>query len=143
MKNLEFRWKNIQSNVIHALKEGCLFFCICIIIEQATNKTVDFIDVFQRSLKMGWLKPDGEVTDSLAILRHYTNHKWRRVKVAKEEDFRIDIDYYIVQKWQHTNGKTHFRPVQFDIYENSLTVNLGRLVEHYVYYITDKEAGFE
>lgn len=135
MKNedLKYRWENIQSQMAETLKESCLFFCICIIAEQFLNQKIDFVSIFMKSIRMGWLKKDGTVNDSLAVLQELTGKRWRRELLAPDSEFITDYLYFSIQIWGNKNGKNHFRLKDFDIWKDSQTVKYGFLKGIYYY----------
>ena len=128
------RYENIQSNLWNLVRGGCLFFSILASYEDKFQETVDFIELFQWAISERKVSLDGTVNDSLAILNHIDGEKWKRLEVDTLLEIPKVENYFIVEKWEDSLGRNHFKPVGYDVYQDSLTVRTGKLSRYYIYY---------
>ena len=78
LEEIKVRYDGIQSRLKYIHEYGCLFLCLCEIIEEVTNAPCDIIRVVQESKARGWLEEDYTVSNSLAILNTFTKKEWKR-----------------------------------------------------------------
>lgn len=128
------RYENIQSNLWNFVRGGCLFFSILTAYEDKFQETVDFIEVFRWALQKKKISLDGTVNDSLAILNHIDGEKWQRLISNTILAMPKGRNYFIIEKWEDSFGRNHFKPIGYDIYKDSLIVKTGKLISYYFYY---------
>lgn len=128
------RYENIQTNLWNFVRGGCLFFSILAAYEDNFQKTVDFIEIFQWAFLNKKIALDGTVNDSLAILNHIDGKKWQRLVSNTILAMPKDRNYFIIEKWEDSLGRNHFKPMGYDVYRDSFIVRMGKLVSYYFYY---------
>jgi len=134
LNEIKTRYKGIQSKLKFINDCGCLFLCICTIIEEVNGKPVDLIDVIQKSKANKWLAEDYTVNDSLMILNKFTGKNFKR-KIVKELPSVIKNNEFTVEKWLNPKtGGNHFKRRFVDTLTSSQTVKTGTLQEYYIYY---------
>lgn len=127
------RFSGIQDMLKKVGTDGCLFLCLCSIIEEVMDAPCDFLGIVRLSMEKGYLTEDFTVENSLAILYEYTGRVWKRTSVEK---LPVDIkdNQYTVEIWYNENTKfTHFRRRCADTLRNSITVRDGTLIGYYIY----------
>ena len=72
------RYKGIQSKLKFIGSDGCLFLCLCSIIEEITGQPADIINIVQESMAKKWLDNEFTVLDSLALLKEFTGKTFKR-----------------------------------------------------------------
>lgn len=134
ISQLKSRYAGIQTKLKNIDTDGCLFLCLCTIIEEITGKPADIIGIIQESKAKGWLGDDFNVKDSLELLKAYTGKSWNRKEcktlpaVIKDNEFSIEV-------WKKKNSTAkHFKRRFVDTLINSQTVKLGSISEYYIYY---------
>lgn len=125
------RYEGLQTVLEQGGKYGCLFLCLCSIVEDVTLKPLDLVEAIHTSQERGWLGRDFTCNNQLAFLEHYTGLRWKRTEV-KTLDRGVKENEWTVEKWRR-GTKTHFKRRGFDVYKNSVTVRDGCLFEYYVY----------
>lgn len=134
LSQLKSRYIGIQSKLKSIDTDGCLFLCLCSIIEEVTGKPADIIGIVQESRGKGWLAEDYTVNDSLSLLAAFTGKTWKRNVVAKLPDVIKDNEFSI-EKWYNPRTKyTHFKRRFVDTLVSSVTVKEGKIKEYYIYY---------
>lgn len=133
LSRIKSRYAGIQSKLEGMDKTGCLFLCICTIIEEVTGLPCDIIGILQESMAKGWLDKDFTVKNSPAILHEYTGKKFRRVEVSTLPSVIKDNEFSI-EHWVNPNtGKEHFKRRFVDTLTSSVTVKEGYIKEYYIY----------
>lgn len=113
--------------------DGCLFLCLCMIIEEVTGKEADIIGIIQESLAKEYLANDFTVKDSLSLLKNFTGKTWKRVEVKKLPDV-INDNEFTIEKWFNPKTKgNHFKRRFVDTLIDSQTVKIGYITEYYIY----------
>ena len=134
LSQLKSRYIGIQSKLKSIGTDGCLFLCLCSIIEEVTGKPADIIGIVQESVARGWLADDYTVNNSLALLDAFTEKTWKRRAAAKLPDVIKDNEFTI-EKWHNPRtGFTHFKRRFVDTLVSSVTVREGKIREYYIYY---------
>lgn len=134
MEQIKERYLNIQSNLASFLPQGCLFVSVLYVAECFNKKPIDFLDCFVHSLKRGWIKKDGYVNDSLAILKYLTGVNWQRSVYSVGEPLPLASTWHFIEKWVNSLGVNHFRPCDFEIFENCKIVKNGKITGYYFYF---------
>ena len=133
LTQIKERYTGIQTKLKTIDTDGCLFLCLCSIIEEVTNAPADIIGIIQLSKKRGWLSDDFTVNDSLEILRAFTGKIWKRTEPKKLPETIKDNEFSI-EVWQKPNSKAkHFKRRFTDTLTNSQTVKIGSITEYYIY----------
>jgi hypothetical protein len=83
LTQIKERYTGIQTKLKTIDTDGCLFLCLCSIIEEVTNAPADIIGIIQLSKKRGWLSDEFTVNDSLELLRAFTGKIWKRTEPKK------------------------------------------------------------
>ena len=130
---LKSRYSGIQTKLLKIGSDGCLFLCLCSIIEEVTGFPCDIIGILQESLAKGWLKKDFTVSDSLALLQEYTGKKFRRVEVSTLPTEIKDNEFSIEHWFNPNTGYEHFKRRFVDTLTTSVTVKEGVIAEYYIY----------
>lgn len=134
LEEIKVRYDGIQSRLKYIHEYGCLFLCLCEIIEEVTNAPCDIIRVVQESKARGWLEEDYTVSNSLAILNTFTKKEWKRKEVEKLPA-KIKDNEFTIEKWYNPRTKyTHFKRRFVDTLVSSVTVKEGKIKEYYIYY---------
>lgn len=133
ISQLKSRYTGIQTKLSKIGSDGCLFLCLCSIIEEVTGNPCDIIGMVQECMAKNWLLNDFTVNDSLAILKAYTGKSFRRVEVNKLPEIIRDNEF-TVEKWFNLRtGYTHFKRRFTDTLASSVTVKEGSIKEYYIY----------
>ena len=133
LSRIKSRYAGIQSKFKGLDESGCLFLCLCTIIEEVTGFPCDIIGILQESLSKGWVQKDYNVADSLALLNEYTGKKFRRVEVTKLPA-EIKDNEFSIEKWYNPRtSKIHFKRRFVDTLTSSVTVKEGFIKEYYIY----------
>ena len=128
------RYKGIQSKLKFIGSDGCLFLCLCSIIEEITGQPADIINIVQESMAKKWLDNEFTVLDSLALLKEFTGKTFKRTEVKKLPDIIKDNEFSI-EVWQMPGSKgKHFKRRFVDTLVDSQTVKYGSIIEYYIYY---------
>lgn len=132
ISQIKSRYKGIQSKLKDIGNDGCLFLCLCMIIEEATGKPADIFSIIQESMLKNWLAKDYTCNNSIAILNNFTGKKFKRViSVTLPE---ITDNQFSIEKWYNPRtGYTHFKRRFVDTLESSVTVKEGYIKEYYIY----------
>lgn len=133
LSRIKLRYAGIQSKLEGIDEGGCLFLCLCTIIEEVTGLPCDIIGILQESMAKGWVKKDYTVADSLALLNEYTGKKFRRVEVATLPAEIKDNEFSIEKWFNPRTGFTHFKRRFVDTLASSVTVKEGFIKEYYIY----------
>ena len=129
---IKSRYKGIQSKLNQIGDYGCLFLCLCTIIEEVTGKPADVFSIIQESMSEGWLADDYTCKDSLAILNRFTGKKFKRVESITLPE--IKDNQFSIEKWYNPRTRyTHFKRRFVDTLISSVTVKEGYLKEYYIY----------
>jgi hypothetical protein len=133
LTQIKERYTGIQTKLKTIDTDGCLFLCLCSIIEEVTNAPADIIGIIQLSKKRGWLSDEFTVNDSLELLRAFTGKIWKRTEPKKLPEIIKDNEFSI-EVWQKPNSKAkHFKRRFTDTLINSQTVKIGSITEYYIY----------
>lgn len=133
LSKIKSRYIGIQTKLKNIGDGGCLFLCLCSIIEEFTNKPIDLLTVIQQSMAKKWITDDYEVKDALELLKAFTGKKWYRREVTKLP--LIKKNEFSIEKWfNERTGFTHFRRRFVDTLVSSVTVKEGVLQEYYIYW---------
>ena len=133
LSRIKSRYNGIQNKLEGMDETGCLFLCLCTIIEEVTGFPCDIIGILQESLAKGWLKKDFTVSDSLALLQEYTGKKFRRVEVSTLPTEIKDNEFSIEHWFNPNTGYEHFKRRFVDTLTTSVTVKQGYIKEYYIY----------
>lgn len=133
LQEIKDRYSGVQDLMKNIDSGGCLFLCLCTIIEEVTGKPADIAGIVHKSRLAGWLSSDYTVEDSLAILNFFTGKTFKRVEVSKLPDVIKDNEFTIEKWYNKTTGYDHFRRRFVDTLLNSQTVKKGKLVGYYIY----------
>lgn len=128
------RYEGFQSRLWNFVKGGCLFFSILAEYDRIMKKKTDFVEIFQWSFSTKKISFDGNVNDSLAILNHIDGREWKRLKSGSLMDFPAKKDSFIVECWEDIEGKRHFKPTSYDVFQDSRIARVGRLLFYYYYF---------
>ena len=133
LTQLASRYKGVQTKLKYISSDGCLFLCLCSIIEEITGQPADIINIVQESMAKKWLDNEFTVLDSLALLREFTGKTFRRLEVKKLPDVIKDNEFSI-EVWQMPGSKgKHFKRRFVDTLIDSQTVKYGNIIEYYIY----------
>ena len=133
LQNIKERYDGVQTLFKKIDSDGCLFLCLCTIIEEVTGREADIAGIVQVSRKRGWLANDYTVNDSLSLLNYFTGKKFKRESVRKLPA-AVSDNMFTVEKWHNEKtGYTHFKRRFVDTVLNSVTVKQGKLIEYYIY----------
>lgn len=133
LTQLASRYKGIQTKLKYISSDGCLFLCLCSIIEEITGQPADIINIVQVSMAKKWLDEEFTVLDSLALLKEFTGKTFRRLEVKKLPDVIKDNEFSI-EVWQMPGSKgKHFKRRFVDTLIDSQTVKYGNIIEYYIY----------
>lgn len=131
--DIKLRYKGIQSKLSSIDDYGCLFLCLCSIIEEVTGTTADVFSIIQESMTKGWLKTDYTCADSISILKRFTGKRFSRT-VAQTLPLVLKENQFTVEKWYNPRtGYTHFKRRFVDTLSSSVTVKEGYIKEYYIY----------
>lgn len=134
LQDLGKRYRGIQTLLKNIDTDGCLFLCLCSIIEEVTGKPADLIMIIKTSIAKGWLSLDYEVKDALALLNCFTGKRFKR-KIMPYLPTYIHDNEFSVEKWFNPDTKyEHFKRRFTDTLLNSVTVAKGYIKEYYIYY---------
>lgn len=123
------RYEGLQTVLEQGGRYGCLFLCLCSLVEEYTGKPLDIIQAIYDAQAQGWLGRDFYCKNQLAFLHKWTGKCWRR-EDCKEEP--LNAKGWVVEKWVR-GGLTHFKRPEFDVYTNSRTVREGKIEEWRIY----------
>ena len=133
LSQIKSRYIGIQSKLKDIANYGCLFLCLCTIIEEVTGKEADLIGIIQESKAKGWLADDFTVNDSIAILNAFTGKNFKR-DVVKVLPTIVNENDFTIEKWYNPKTKgNHFKRRFVDTLENSVTVRIGKIEAYYIY----------
>lgn len=133
LDEIKKRYCGVQDYMAHIKDGGCLFLCLCTIIEEVTGIHADVIGIITKSIQNGWISGDYTVNDSLAILNAFTGKKFKRIEVKKLPD-EIKEKQFTIEKWYNEKtGFNHFRRRFVDTLLNSQTVKKGKFECYYIY----------
>ncbi len=133
LSQIKSRYSGIQTKMKCIYDGGCLFFCLCTIIEEVTNMPCDICGLIQESTARGWLAPDFTVNDSLAILNCATGRVFKRIESPTLPPVVAD-NQFTIEKWYNPRTKfTHFKRRFVDTLQSSVTVKEGKIIEYYIY----------
>ena len=133
LSQIKERYEGIQTKLNAIDSDGCLFLCLCSIIEEVTDKPADIIGIVQESTAKGWIGKEFYIKDSCAILSHFTGKKFKRERVLVLPTFTEKNEFSIEKWFTSRTGFTHFRRRFVDTLASSVTVNEGRIYEYYIY----------
>ena len=109
LTQIKERYTGIQTKLKTIDTDGCLFLCLCSIIEEVTNAPADIIGIIQLSKKRGWLSDDFTVNNSLELLRAFTGKIWKRTEPKKLPEIIKDNEFSIATKgYGHGVGMSQF-----------------------------------
>ena len=134
LPQIKERYEGIQTKLNCIDSGGCLFLCLCSIIEEVTGRPADIIGIVQESTQKGWIGKEFYIKDSCAILSQFTGKKFKRERVHTLPP-SVEKNEFTVEKWFNPSrpGFTHFRRRFVDPLASSVTVNEGRIYEYYIY----------
>ncbi len=133
LSQIKSRYNGIQSKMKCIYDGGCLFFCLCTIIEEVNNMPCDICGLIQESMARGWLAEDFTVKDSLSILNCATGKNFRRFETKSIPSVIAD-NQFTIEKWYNPRTKfTHFKRRFVDTLISSVTVKEGSIIEYYIY----------
>lgn len=133
ISQLKSRYTGIQTKLEKISSDGCLFLCLCSIIEEVTGLPCDIIGIVQESMAKKWLEKDFSVADSLSLLNEYTGKRFRRVEVTKLPEIIRDNEFTIEKWFNPRTGFTHFKRRFADTLSSSVTAKEGYIKEYYIY----------
>jgi len=133
LSQIKTRYAGIQTRLKNISDYGCLFLCLCTIIEEVTGNYADIVNIVQESMAKKWLAEDYTVNDSIAILNAFTGKNFKRDIVKKLPDV-IEDNQFTIEKWLNPKTKgNHFKRRFVDTLVSSVTVNTGYILEYYIY----------
>lgn len=133
LTQIKSRYSGIQSKMKYIYEGGCLFFCLCTIIEEVNNMPCDICGLIQESMARGWLTPDFTVKDSPAILNCAIGRVFKRIETPTLPSV-INDNQFTIEKWCNPRTKfTHFKRRFVDTLQSSVTVKEGKVIEYYIY----------
>lgn len=128
------RYSGIQDLFRNIDTDGCLFLCLCTIIEEVTGKPADIVAMIQISRKNKWITPDFHINDSLQILNYFTGLTFKRREVGNLPSV-IHENEFSIEKWYNPRTKKeHFKRRFVDTLLGSITVQEGKVAGYYIYY---------
>ena len=83
LSQIKSRYSGIQTKMKYIGEYGCLFLCLCTIVEEVTGCPCDIAGLIQECTTRGWLSLDYDVHDSVAILNCATGKSFKRVILSK------------------------------------------------------------
>ena len=126
------RYEGLQSILQRCGSDDCFFLSIASIIEDVNKKPIDLIEMIRYCMSKGWITQKFYITDSLAILCHYTGKSWIRRSSATLP--KIGDNDYTVAVWYNDRTQfTHYRRRGYDSLEDSVTVKEGYIRSYYIY----------
>lgn len=128
--NVAERYDGLQTVLEQGGKYGCLFLCLCSVVEEYIGKPIDLVEAIRISQDRGWLGHDFYCANQLAFLQYYTGTRWIRIETEAEP--KLKVTQFCVERWVW-NGSTHFKRSEYDVYSNSRTVKYGKVERYYVY----------
>lgn len=133
LSQIKTRYAGIQTRLKNISDYGCLFLCLCTIIEEVTGNYADIVNIVQESMAKKWLAEDYTVNDSIAILNAFTGKNFKRDIIKKLPDV-IKDNQFTIEKWLNPKTKgNHFKRRFVDTLVSSVTVSTGNIVEYYIY----------
>lgn len=142
LAQIETRYKGIQTKLKYINDYGCLFLCLCTIIEEVTGEPADIIGIIQwaKNTKVAGtnkfvLGDDFTVNDTLALLNHFTGKTFKR-KEVKDRPSVVKDNEFTIEIWKKTPDakEMHFKRRFVDTLINSQTVKNGLITGYYIYY---------
>lgn len=133
ISQIKSRYIGIQTKLKSIGDYGCLFLCLCSIIEEVNGAPADILSIIQESMAEGWLADDYTCNDSIAILDRFTGRSFART-VTRTKPVEVKDSQFTVEKWFNPRtGYTHFKRRFVDTLASSVTVREGAIKEYYVY----------
>ena len=114
------------------MKSACFFLCLLSVAEEYNKSKVDLLDAAKYCMDKGWIDAEYFVSNDVKVLEYLTNKKV--VKSVLDKVGILADNVYSIVKYEYDGGN-HFRRRYFDVYNDSITVERGRIVAYYVYKI--------
>lgn len=128
---MKSRYENSQR-ILWNMKSACFFLCLLSIAEEYNKSKVDLLDAAKYCMDKGWIDAEYFVSNDVKVLEYLTNKKV--VKSVLDKVGILADNVYSIVKYEYDGGN-HFRRRYFDVYNDSITVERGRIVAYYVYKI--------
>lgn len=131
--NVQTKYEGSQSLFKRMGSDGCHFLVLCSIIEEATRKPIDVLELARQCIDCGLMQNDFTVLgDGTQLLEFVTHLKWTRKEVVKLPVIR-DNDYTEAIWYNPRTGYHHYRRRYFDTLDCSITVKEGYIEKYYIY----------
>lgn len=128
---MKSRYENSQR-ILWNMKSACFFLCLLSVAEEYNKSKVDLLDAAKYCMDKGWIDAEYFVSNDVKVLEYLTNKKV--VKSVLDKVGILADNVYSIVKYEYDGGN-HFRRRYFDVYNDSITVERGRIVAYYVYKI--------
>lgn len=136
MKNkIKERYEGLQSVMLEAGNNACLFLSLLSIVEEVLKVEQDFYKTYKWALEHNFMREDFYMLDSRDFLETLIGKKTTFEK-CKELPKKVPDKMYTIEKWYNKKtGYTHFKRRYFDTLKASVTVRDGKIQEYYCYTI--------
>ena len=128
---MKSRYENSQR-ILWNMKSACFFLCLLSVAEEYTKKKIDLLDAAKYCMDKGWIDAEYFVSNDVKVLEWITGK--RVVKSVLDKVGILADNVYSIVKYEYDGGN-HFRRRYFDVYNDSIAVQRGRIVAYYVYKI--------
>lgn len=128
---MKSRYENSQR-ILWNMKSACFFLCLLSVAEEYNKSKIDLLDAAKYCMDKGWIDVEYFVSNDVKILEYLTGKKV--VKSVLDKVGILADNVYSIVKYEYDGGN-HFRRRYFDVYNDSITVQKGKIVAYYVYKI--------